>query len=45
MSNYPLLLEPEDLLPHLSDEDLLIIDQSKAETYLNAHMHFLALNN
>jgi thiosulfate/3-mercaptopyruvate sulfurtransferase len=38
MSNYPLLLEPEDLLPHLSDEDLLIIDQSKAETYLNAHI-------
>lgn len=38
MSNYPLLLEPEDLLPHLNDENLLIIDQSKADTYLNAHI-------
>lgn len=38
MSNYPLLLEPEDLLPLLNDDDLLIIDQSKADTYLNAHI-------
>jgi len=38
MSNYPLLLEPEELLPLLNDENLLIIDQSKAETYLNAHI-------
>lgn len=38
MSNYPLLLEPEDLLPHLNDDNLLIIDQSKADTYLNAHI-------
>lgn len=38
MSAYPLLLEPEELLPHLGDENLLIIDQSKIETYLNAHI-------
>ncbi len=38
MSNYPLLLEPADLLPLLNNENLLIIDQSKAETYLNAHI-------
>ena len=38
MSNYPLLLEPEELLPLLNDENLLIIDQSKADTYLNAHI-------
>jgi len=38
MSAYPLLLEPEELLPILADEKLLIIDQSKLETYLNAHI-------
>ncbi len=38
MSTYPLLLEPEDLQSRLADENLLIIDQSKLETYLNAHI-------
>lgn len=38
MSTYPLLLEPEDLQPLLGDENLLIIDQSKLDTYLNAHI-------
>ena len=38
MSTYPLLLEPEDLQPLLGDENVLIIDQSKLETYLNAHI-------
>lgn len=38
MSTYPLLLEPEELLPLLSNDDLLIIDQSKLETYLTAHI-------
>lgn len=35
---YPLLLEPEDLLPLLSDDSVLVIDQSKIDTYLNAHI-------
>tara|TARA_B110000008_G_scaffold40798_1_gene37738 strand:+ start:3894 stop:4718 length:825 start_codon:yes stop_codon:yes gene_type:complete len=38
MSHYPLLLEPEDLLPRLNDDNLLIIEQSKADIYLNAHI-------
>jgi thiosulfate/3-mercaptopyruvate sulfurtransferase len=38
MSHYPLLLEPEDLLPLLKDDNLLIIEQSKADIYLNAHI-------
>lgn len=38
MSTYPLLLEPEELLPLLGDDNLLIVDQSKLETYLNAHV-------
>lgn len=38
MSHYPLLLEPEDLLPLLSDDNILVIDQSKLDTYLNAHI-------
>ena len=38
MSTYPLLLEPEELLPLLGDDNLLIVDQSKLETYLNAHI-------
>lgn len=38
MSTYPLLLEPEELQPLLNNDDLLIIDQSKLETYLNAHV-------
>lgn len=38
MSIYPLLLEPEELQPLLNNDDLLIIDQSKLETYLNTHI-------
>lgn len=38
MSHYPLLLEPEDLLPLLNNDNLLIIEQSKTEIYLNAHI-------
>lgn len=38
MSTYPLLIEPEELQPLLADENLLIIDQSKLETFLNAHV-------
>jgi thiosulfate/3-mercaptopyruvate sulfurtransferase len=38
MSTYPLLLEPEDLQPLLNNDDLLIIDQSKLDTYLNNHI-------
>lgn len=38
MSTYPLLLEPEDLQPLLADDSLLIIDQSKLDTYLNTHV-------
>jgi thiosulfate/3-mercaptopyruvate sulfurtransferase len=38
MSTYPLLLEPEELLAHLTDDNLLIIDQSKLDTYLHAHI-------
>jgi thiosulfate/3-mercaptopyruvate sulfurtransferase len=38
MSTYPLLLEPEELLAQLGDDNLLIIDQSKIDTYLNAHI-------
>lgn len=38
MSTYPLLLEPEDLQPLLNDDSLLIIDQSKLETYLETHI-------
>jgi thiosulfate/3-mercaptopyruvate sulfurtransferase len=38
MSTYPLLLEPEDLQPLLNDDSLLIIDQSKLDTYLEAHI-------
>jgi len=38
MPRYPLLIEPEDLQPLLADENLLIIDQGKLETFLNAHV-------
>lgn len=38
MPRYPLLLEPEDLLPLLNDDNVLIIDQSKIDTYLSAHI-------
>lgn len=38
MSTYPLLLEPQQLEAILGDDNLLIIDQSKLETYLNAHI-------
>jgi thiosulfate/3-mercaptopyruvate sulfurtransferase len=38
MSTYPLLIEPEELQPFLADENLLIIDQGKLETFLNAHI-------
>ena len=38
MPRYPLLLEPEDLLPLLDDDNVLVIDQSKIDTYLNAHI-------
>jgi thiosulfate/3-mercaptopyruvate sulfurtransferase len=38
MSTYPLLIEPEELQPFLADENLLIIDQGKLETFLTAHV-------
>jgi len=38
MSEIPLLLEPEQLNELLNNDDLLIIDQSKAETFLTAHI-------
>lgn len=38
MSTYPLLLEPEDLLPLLKDDSLLIIDQSTLESHINNHI-------
>jgi thiosulfate/3-mercaptopyruvate sulfurtransferase len=38
MSTYPILIEPEELQPFLADENLLIIDQSKLETFLSAHV-------
>jgi thiosulfate/3-mercaptopyruvate sulfurtransferase len=38
MPSYPLLIEPEDLQPLLADENLLIIDQGKLDTFLTAHV-------
>lgn len=38
MSTYPLLIEPEELQPLLNDVNLLIIDQSKLDVFLNAHI-------
>lgn len=38
MAHYPLLLEPEELLTILEDDNLLVIEQSKMDIYLNAHI-------
>ena len=38
MSDIPLLIEPEQLNELLGNDNLLIIDQSKAETFLSAHI-------
>jgi len=38
MPTYSLLIEPEELQSFLGDENLLIIDQGKLETYLDAHI-------
>jgi thiosulfate/3-mercaptopyruvate sulfurtransferase len=37
-STLPLLLEPEQLLPHLGAKDLLILDVSSAENYAKHHI-------
>lgn len=34
----PLIVEPEELEPHLDDEDLLLIDLCSAESYLSEHL-------
>ena len=38
MPTYSLLIEPEELQSFLGDENLLIIDQGKLETFLGAHI-------
>jgi thiosulfate/3-mercaptopyruvate sulfurtransferase len=38
MPTYSLLIEPEELQSFLGDENLLIIDQGKLETFLDAHI-------
>ncbi len=38
MSALPLIIEPAELLARLTDPDLLIIDLSKEETYLQGHI-------
>ena len=38
MPTYSLLIEPEELQSFLDDENLLIIDQGKLETFLGAHI-------
>ncbi|TNF33015.1 MAG: sulfurtransferase [Gammaproteobacteria bacterium] len=38
MSNFPLLIEPAELEPHLNDKDLLIVDLSKHSQYVQAHI-------
>jgi len=38
MSDIPLLIEPEQLNEILDNDNLLIIDQSKTETFLSAHI-------
>jgi len=38
MANLPLLIEPEELAGILDQENLLIIDQSKAESFAEAHI-------
>lgn len=34
----PLLIEPADLLPHLDDPDLLVVDLCRDETYARTHI-------
>lgn len=38
MSDYPLIMEPEQLETHLNDNNLLIIDLSKHSQYLQGHI-------
>lgn len=38
MTRLPLLIEPEDLEPRLTEPDLLIIDLSKPELYIRMHI-------
>lgn len=38
MLNLPLIIEPHDLLPHLDNKKLLVVDLSNEQTYLDGHV-------
>ena len=38
MNLLPLLIEPETLEHHLGDDDILVVDLSKADTYRQLHV-------
>ncbi len=38
MNLLPLLIEPETLEHHLDDDDILVVDLSKADTYRQLHV-------